>query len=285
MKKVFNGAQVTRFAPSPTGYLHIGHAFSALTAYNARGQNGTVHLRIEDIDPSRCKTEFTDAILEDLHWLGLDWETPVRRQSEHLDDYEKALRNMEIKGLLYPCFCSRSEIKTEIEQSGRAPHGPDGPIYPGICRKVSSEKRKEKIHNGEPHVQRLNMQAATAICEPLTWTDKKQGIVNAEPERFGDVVLARKDVPTSYHLAVTVDDHLQGITLVNRGSDLEPATDVHRLLQHHLGYESPTYEHHRLIRDTSGRRLAKRDQDITIRSLRDNGYTSREVIKMAGFGN
>ena len=283
MAKRKKAGQVTRFAPSPTGYLHVGHAFSALTAFHARGKGGTFHLRIEDIDPARCKPEFTDAILEDLEWLGLDWETPVRKQSEHMEDYDKALRKLEIKGLLYPCFCTRSEIKAEIERSGYAPHGPDGPIYPGICRKLSDEKREDRIDAGDPHVRRLDMQGAAAIAGPLAWKDENQGLVKAKPERFGDVVLARKDVPTSYHLAVTVDDHLQGVTMVNRGADLAPSTDVHRLLQGLLGYTPSGYNHHRLIRDTTGRRLAKRDQDMTIRALRESGYTPEEVIGMTGF--
>lgn len=283
MAKRSKAGQITRFAPSPTGYLHIGHAFSALTAFHARGKRGTFHLRIEDIDPARCKPEFTDAILEDLAWLGLDWEKPVRKQSEHMDDYDKALRKLTTKGLLYPCFCTRTEIKAEIEQSGHAPHGPDGPIYPGICKKLSDEKREDRIDKGDPHVRRLDMQGASAIAGPLSWKDKNQGLVKAKPERFGDVVLARKDVPTSYHLAVTVDDHLQEITMVNRGDDLAPSTDVHRLLQGLLGYTPPGYDHHRLIRDTSGRRLAKRDQDMTIRALRENGYTPEEVVNMTGF--
>jgi glutamyl-Q tRNA(Asp) synthetase len=283
MAKSSKAGQVTRFAPSPTGYLHIGHAFSALTAFHARGRNGTFHLRIEDIDPVRCKPEFTDAILEDLAWLGLDWETPVRKQSEHMEDYDKALGKLEIKGLLYPCFCTRSEIKTEIEQSGHAPHGPEGPVYPGICKKLSNEKREDRIDAGDAHVRRLDMQGAAAIAGPLAWKDENQGLVKGKPERFGDVVLARKDVPTSYHLAVTVDDHLLGVTLVTRGADLAPSTDVHRLLQGLLGYTPPGYNHHRLIRDTTGRRLAKRDQDMTIRALRESGYTPEEVVNMTGF--
>lgn len=275
--------EVTRFAPSPTGYLHIGHAFSALTAFHARGKGGSFHLRIEDIDPVRCKPAFTDALLEDLEWLGLSWETPVRRQSEHLEDYAAALRKIDLRGLTYPCFCSRAEIKTEIENSGHAPHGPDGPIYPGICRKLSEEKREDRIDDGEPHVKRLDMKGAAAIAGPLAWRDADQGMTKARPDRFGDVVLARKEVPTSYHLSVTVDDHLQGISLVTRGADLAPATDVHRLLQALLGYDAPTYRHHRLIKDVSGRRLAKRDQDMTIRALRESGYQPDEVIAMSGF--
>jgi glutamyl-Q tRNA(Asp) synthetase len=275
--------EVTRFAPSPTGFLHIGHAFSALTAYHARGKGGTFHLRIEDIDPVRCKDEFTDAILEDLKWLGLDWETPVRKQSEHMADYDKALKKLTLKGLLYPCFCTRSEIKTEIAKSAHAPHGPDGPAYPGICRNISDEKREDRMDDGEAFVQRIDMKGAAAIAGPLGWKDTGLGMNKAQPEKFGDVVLARKDVPTSYHLAVTVDDHLQGITLVTRGADLAPSTDVHRLLQGLLGFTPPTYSHHRLIKDTTGRRLAKRDQDMSIRALRESGYTPEEVVAMSGF--
>ena len=283
MAKNSKGGQITRFAPSPTGYLHIGHAFSALTAFRARGPNGTFHLRIEDIDPSRCKPEFTDAILEDLEWLGLDWETPIRKQSEHMDDYDIALRKLEMEGLLYPCFCTRAEIKIEIEQSGRAPHGPDGPIYPGTCKGLSNKMRRERFEVGDAHVLRLDMHRAATVTGLLAWNDENQGPVNAKPERFGDIVLARKDVRTSYHLAVTVDDHLQDITMVTRGADLAPSTDVHRLLQNLLGYSSPRYNHHHLIRDTAGRRLANRDQDMTIRSLRESGYTPEEVIALTGF--
>lgn len=274
---------VTRFAPSPTGYLHVGHAFAALSAFHARGNGGSFLLRIEDIDPGRCRPEYTDAIIEDLEWLGLSWETPVRRQSEHLADYAEALRRLDLRGLTYPCFCTRAEIKAEIENSGHAPQGPDGPLYPGTCRSLSEEKREDRIEAGESHVTRLDMKSAAAIAGPLVWHDAEQGAVKARPDRFGDIVLARKDVPTSYHLSVTVDDHLQGVTLVTRGADLAPSTDVHRLLQHLLGYHSPRYSHHRLIKDVTGRRLAKRDQDMTIRALRESGYSPGDVIAMSGF--
>ncbi|PPR12225.1 MAG: Glutamate--tRNA ligase [Alphaproteobacteria bacterium MarineAlpha11_Bin1] len=283
MVKSRTGGQITRFAPSPTGYLHVGHAFSALTAFNARGINGTFHLRIEDIDPLRCKPEFTDAIFEDLKWLGLGWETPVRKQSEHMGDYDNALHRIEMQGLLYPCFCTRSEIKTEIEKSSCAPHGPDGPIYPGTCRHLSNENRLNRMQLGDPHVYRLDMHGAATNAGPIDWNDENQSLVNAKPELFGDIVLARKDIRTSYHLAVTVDDHIQGITMVTRGVDLAPSTDIHRLLQELLGYSSPTYNHHHLIRDMKGRRLAKRDQDMTIRSLRERGYSPEDVIALTGF--
>ena len=219
MAKSTSAGEVTRFAPSPTGYLHLGHAFSALSAYHARGRGGSFLVRIEDIDPGRCKPEYAEAILEDLAWLGLEWETPVRYQSAHMDDYAKALRKLDLRGLVYPCFCTRAEIKAEIDQSGYAPQGPDGPIYPGICRKLSVEKRDDRIEAGEAHVLRLDMSGAVAVAGPLSWRDSEIGLTKAQPERFGDVVLARKDVRTSYHLSVTVDDHLQGVTLVTRGAD------------------------------------------------------------------
>jgi glutamyl-Q tRNA(Asp) synthetase len=282
-KRRTNGA-VTRFAPSPTGEIHLGHAYSALTAYfEGQGKTGRFLVRIEDIDPVRSKPEFEKAILEDLEWLGLEWEKPVRRQSKNLKDYREALDRLRRKGLVYPCFCTRKEIVAEIERSGRAPHGPDGPIYPGTCRNIDQEKAQKRIDNKETYALRLDMSRAATIVGPLTWFDRSHGKVKAQPERFGDVVLARKDAPTSYHLAVTVDDHLQGISLVTRGADLFEATHVHRLLQALLGYETPEYRHHRLLTDAAGRRLAKRDGDVTIRGLRETGYTPEEVCLMTGY--
>lgn len=282
MAKFRTAAEVTRFAPSPTGHLHIGHAYSALKAYRARGPGGSFLLRIEDIDPGRCRDEFVEAICEDLRWLGLGWEEPVRRQSEHMDDYLRAAATLERGGLVYPCFCTRSDIRLEIERSGQAPHGPEGPIYPGICRGLSSAERTAAFADGRPYARRLDVVRATATAGPLAWHDLGRGDVAARPERFGDVVLARKDVPTSYHLSVVVDDHLQGVTLVTRGEDLAPLTDVHRLLQALLDYEPPEYLHHRLITDPGGRRLAKRDRAMTIRSLRMSGHTPSDVIAMTG---
>jgi glutamyl-Q tRNA(Asp) synthetase len=200
-----------------------------------------------------------------------------------MKDYDTALRKLKIKGLLYPCFCTRKEIKAEIERSGHAPHGPDGTVYPGICRKLPEEKREDRLEKGDAHVQRIDMSGAVAIAGPLAWKDHNIGMTKAAPQRFGDVVLARKDVPASYHLAVTVDDHLQDITLITRGLDLAPSTEIHRLLQGLLGFPTPSYRHHRLIKDTTGRRLAKRDQAMTIRALRESGYTSAEVTTMSGF--
>lgn len=272
---------VTRFAPSPTGHLHLGHAYSALLAFRAaRDGGGRFILRIEDIDATRCRPEFEAAIYEDMGWLGLGWEEPVRRQSEHMADYRAALETLEGEGLLYPCFCSRADIAREIASAAHAPHGPDGPVYPGTCRRLAAAERARRIAAGEPHAWRLDMAAATARTGPLAWEDDGHGRVAAAPETFGDVVLARKDTPASYHLAVTLDDHIQGITLVTRGRDLFAATHVHRLLQALLGLDTPAYRHHPLLLDEEGRRFAKRDHALTLRALREAGHTPDDVRDM-----
>ncbi|CAA6604255.1 Glutamyl-Q tRNA(Asp) synthetase [Rhodospirillaceae bacterium LM-1] len=269
---------VTRFAPSPTGFLHLGHAFCALFAHGqAVDRGGRFLLRIEDIDPVRCKLDFETAIYEDLSWLGLTWEMPVRRQSDHLADYRQALDRLEGMGLLYPCFCSRKDIAS----SGQAPHGPDGPLYPGICKRLSLDQRAERIGAGQPFALRLEMERAVALAGALTWRDLDQGEQKARPEIFGDVVLARKDAPTSYHLAVTLDDHLQEVTLVTRGVDLFEATHVHRLLQALLGLNVPAWRHHPLLMGPSGLRLAKRDQAQSLRALRNEGLSPQAVRSMA----
>lgn len=267
---------VTRFAPSPTGHLHLGHAYSALFASEAaRRECGRFLLRIEDIDPGRCRPEFTEAIFEDLAWLGLEWEEPVRRQSEHLDDYRAALGRLEAMGLLYPCTCTRKEIADEIARAPHAPHGPEGAVYPGLCR-------GRPMEDGREAALRLDMAKALALTGPLTWHDREAGEVAADPAAFGDIVLARKDVPTSYHLSVTLDDHLQGVTLVTRGVDLFEATHVHRLLQALLGLAVPEYRHHGLLVGPDGRRYAKRDKSLTLRALREAGHTPDAVRRMAG---
>lgn len=270
---------VTRFAPSPTGYLHLGHAYSAQFAYEAaRLSGGRFLLRIEDIDQTRCRPEFEQGILEDLRWLGLRWDGAVRRQSQDLPLYEGALRRLKELGVIYPCFCTRKQIQAEIEEADRAPHGPSGEaVYPGTCRRLTEAERKRRIEAGEPFALRLDVAAALALTGPLTWTDVRGGAIPAEPELLGDVVLARKDVPTSYHLAVTVDDHLQGVTLVTRGEDLFHATHVHRLLQALLGLRTPRYYHHNLIADSTGQRLAKRNRAVTIRHLRERGWTPDHI--------
>lgn len=276
-------ALTTRFAPSPTGYLHLGHAHSALFAHDlACAAGGHFILRIEDIDAGRCQPQYSAAIEQDLAWLGLTWETPVRRQSEHFDDYAQALARLDDMGLLYPCFCTRGDIAREIEQAGAAPHGPDGPLYPGVCRHLPSEQVAERKAQGLPFALRLDMAKACAMAGPLHWTDRDAGEVAAEPAQFGDVVLARKDTPASYHLAVTLDDALQGVTLVTRGLDLFPATHVHRLLQALLDLPVPHWHHHRLLTDETGKRLAKRDRAATLRALRETGKTADEVRRMAG---
>jgi len=277
---------VTRFAPSPTGYLHLGHAYAALFAgEQARATRGRFLLRIEDIDRTRCRREFEAALLEDLAWLGLTWEEPVRRQSEHFGDYRAALDRLQGDGLLYPCFCTRAEIQAEIARAGAAPHGSDGPLYPGTCRALPPAERQRRIEAGAAYALRLDAGRAAEQARPLHWEDAVAGRVVADPALHGDVVLARKETPASYHLAVTVDDALQGVTLVTRGEDLFAATHVHRLLQALLGLPTPRYWHHRLLADPGGRRLAKRDQAQTLRALRAAGRTPEEVRAMAGIGD
>ncbi len=267
---------VTRFAPSPTGRLHLGHAHAALFARRAAGP-GRFLLRHEDIDPGRCRPDFIAEIEADLAWLGLDWERPARRQSEHLADYRAALDRL--APLLYPCFCTRRDIA----EAGGAPQGPDGPIYPGTCRRLDRGQAADRIAAGAAHAWRLDMAAALRQAPPLLFVDHGIGRVAAEPGQFGDVVLARKDVPTSYHLSVVVDDALQGVTLVTRGEDLLPATHLHRLLQHLLGLPVPDYHHHGLLTGPDGRRLAKRDRAETLADLRTRGLAPGAVRALAGF--
>jgi glutamyl-Q tRNA(Asp) synthetase len=276
---------VTRFAPSPTGYLHLGHVRSALEGWwAARQSGGRFLLRLEDIDRSRCRNEYAAAILEDLTWLGIGWDGPVRRQSEHFDDYRRTLARLERLGVLYPCFCTRREIQAEIARADGAPQGEAGPLYPGTCRKLDLADRLAKERAGLDFALRLDLARALALTGPLDWIEEGSGTperVTADPMMLGDVVLARKDVPASYHLAVTVDDALQGVTLVTRGEDLAPATHVHRLLQALLSLLTPHYRHHPLVTDAAGRRLAKRDRALTIRAMRASGIRPSEVIAQA----
>jgi glutamyl-Q tRNA(Asp) synthetase len=273
----------TRFAPSPTGLLHLGHAHSALLGWRrARNSRGRFLLRLEDIDGTRCREAFVAAILEDLAWLGLDWDGPVWRQSEHLPDYRAALDRLEAAGLIYPCFCTRAAIKAEIARADAAPHGSEGPAYPGTCRGLDAAERQRRIAAGTAFVLRLDVAKATARTGPLAWEDEIAGTVAADTLALGDVVLARKDAPTSYHLAVTVDDALQGVTLVVRGADLFAATHIHCLLQALLGLPVPRYRHHPLLTDAAGRRYAKRDQALTLRVLRAAGHTPAQIRAMAG---
>ena len=266
----------TRFAPSPTGYLHLGHAHAALYAQR---HGDSFLLRIEDIDPTRCRPDFTAAIFEDLAWLGLSWPLPVRCQSQHMADYAQALDLLRQQHLIYPCFCTRSDIA----RSGHAPHGPDGPCYPGTCRTLTAQQRQDRLASGQAFCLRLDVTRAMARTGPLLWTDRATGPQTARPEIFGDVVLARKDTPTSYHLSVVVDDALQDIGLVTRGQDLYEATHIHRLLQALLHLPTPQYDHHGLLTDAAGRRLAKRDQSQTLRALRAQGLSPQQVQTLAGF--
>jgi glutamyl-Q tRNA(Asp) synthetase len=275
---------VTRFAPSPTGYLHLGHAASALNGWlAAKRAGGRFILRIEDIDAVRCRPAYEAAIYEDLAWLGLDWERPVRRQSEHTDDYAASLERLHGLGVLYPCFCTRQAIAAEIAAATNAPHGPDGPLYPGTCRALTAAERATRINSGQPYALRLDVAAAAQLTGPLTWQEEGRGTVAVEPGKLGDAVLARKDVAASYHLAVTADDALQGVTLVTRGEDLFQATHLHRLLQALLGLAAPSYRHHILLTNAAGRRLAKRDGALALRALRLAGRSPDEVRAMAGF--
>jgi glutamyl-Q tRNA(Asp) synthetase len=236
-------------------------------------------LRIEDIDRSRCRAEYEAAIDKDLAWLGLDWERPVRRQSEHFEDYTALLARLEAAGLLYPCFCTRAEIAA----AGQAPHGLEHGAYPGTCRPLSPAQRQERIAGGQPYALRLDAAAAAGRAGPLHFTDRAHGRIAVDPFLLGDVVLARKDTPASYHLAVTLDDALQGVTLVTRGEDLLPATHVHRLLQALLGLPEPAYCHHPLLTDASGNRLSKRHGALALRALREAGVSAAEARARAGF--
>ena len=271
---------VTRFAPSPTGLLHLGHAYSALLAYEeAKKQGGIFLLRIEDIDTIRCKPEYIDAIYEDLKWLGLGWPEPVLRQSEHFERYDQFLHILEEGDLIYPCFCTRKEIQEEIAKSPSAPHGPDGVLYPGTCKYIKADIRQKRIKNGEAHAWRLHMDKAAKLTGPLTFTDRNKGEITVKPESCGDVVLARKDVPTSYHLSVVIDDAFQHVSLITRGEDLLHATHIHRILQTLFGFPEPNYFHHPLKTDQEGKRYAKRDGSMTLQDLKRTGVEITKILQ------
>jgi len=286
---------VFRFAPSPNGHLHLGHAFSALLNHDmARARNGRLLLRIEDIDRARCRPEFEAAIFEDLGWLGMTWEAGVRRQSEHFQTYRDAVDRLDVEGLVYPSFESRAEIArlvAEREKEAPWPRDPDGaPLYPGDAKHLSAAERAKRIASGIPFALRLDMERALAQAGSLEWTETgrgpggETGRIEAVPRAWGDLVLARKEMPTSYHLAVVVDDALQGITHVVRGEDLFWSTSVHCLLQALLGLPAPTYHHHRLILDSDGKKLAKSTQATGLRELRARGATPDEIRKLVGLG-
>lgn len=282
---------VFRFAPSPNGYLHLGHALSALINFElARAAGGRLLLRIEDIDQARCRPEYEAAIYQDLAWLGILWEQPVRRQSAYFDDYRAALAHLERLGLVYPSFESRSEIAQLVaarEAHAPWPRDPDGaPLYPGDARTLSPAERRRRMASGGPYALRLDMSAAIARAGPLTWTESgsggEHGSVAAAPAIWGDVVLARKDVPTSYHLAVVVDDARQGVTQVVRGRDLFQSTAVHRLLQALLDLPAPHYHHHRLVLDADGQKLSKSTRATALRALREGGASPADIRRMIG---
>jgi glutamyl-Q tRNA(Asp) synthetase len=284
---------VFRFAPSPNGYLHLGHAFSGLLNFDlARETGGCFLLRIEDIDPTRCRTEFESAIEDDLTWLGLSWEKPVRRQSEHFAGYREALEKLTALGLVYPAFESRAEIArliAEQEKQAPWPRDPDGaPLYPGTARALSPEEREQLLRSDAPYALRLDMAAACARAGELSWREHGEGpqgetgMVTARPEAWGDVIIARKEIPTSYHLAVVVDDALQGVTEVVRGQDLFWSTSVHLTLQQLLGLPQPLYRHHRLIGDAAGQKLSKSTKATGLRELRAEGVTPAEIRRRVG---
>ncbi|MCA6115917.1 tRNA glutamyl-Q(34) synthetase GluQRS [Bradyrhizobium sp. WSM 1738] len=284
---------VFRFAPSPNGYLHLGHAYSALLNFDlARRSGGRFLLRIEDIDATRCRPEFEAAIYEDLAWLGISWEMPVRRQSEHFARYRQAVEQLSGMGLVYPSFESRAEIARmvrEREASAPWPRDPDGaPLYPGAAKSLPAEERSRLLEQGLPYALRLDMAAACARANRLIWIehgegpDGETGAVSAHPEAWGDVILARKETPTSYHLSVVIDDAVQGVTDVVRGRDLFWSTSVHLLLQRLLGIPQPVYRHHRLIEDASGQKLSKSTKATGLRELRGQGATPAEIRRLVG---
>jgi len=288
-------SRVLRFAPSPNGYLHLGHAYSALLNHDrARELGGRFLLRIEDIDATRCRPDYEQAIYDDLRWLGISWQEPVRRQSEHFADYAAALAKLEGLGLLYPSFESRGELAAlvaERDRDGRWPRDPDGvPIYAGRGRKLKPAERARRRETGEPYALRLAMDAAVARAGVLTWSETgagprgETGRVTAVPQMWGDVVLARKELPTSYHLAAVLDDALQGISDVVRGQDLFWSTSIHRLLQALLGLPEPVYHHHKLILGDDGRKLSKSTPATGLRDLRSGGLTALDIRRMVGFG-
>jgi glutamyl-Q tRNA(Asp) synthetase len=287
--------RIFRFAPSPNGHLHLGHAYSALLNHDmARAAGGRLLLRIEDIDATRCRPEYEAAIYEDLSWLGVRWEPDVRRQSQHFDDYQAALDKLTAAGLIYPSFESRSEIAAlvaERERRGAWPRDPDGvPLYPGRARKMPAAERQRRRGAGDPYALRLAMDAAVGRAGVLTWNETgsgpqgQSGVVAAAPQMWGDVVLGRKDVPTSYHLAVVIDDALQSVTDVVRGQDLFWSTGIHRLLQALLGLPEPAYHHHKLILDAGGRKLSKATLATSLRELRATGATAVDIRRMVGLG-
>ena len=283
---------VVRFAPSPNGFLHLGHAYSALmNGLVAREMGGRMLLRMENIDTTRCRPEFETAIREDLSWLGLTWETPVRRQSDHFGDYARAMDRLEKRGLVYPCFCSRGDIMAAVATRPNWPVDPDGtPLYPGTCKHLPAHERSRRFGHGERASYRLDMERALAASNgALGWSEFRGGAEpreeRATPAIWGDAVLSRKDIATSYHIAVVVDDAAQGVTDVVRGEDLFMATSLHRILQVLLDLQAPNYHHHALLRDSAGQKLAKSLRAKALRTFRQDGYTRESVLARIGLPN
>ncbi|TNE57885.1 MAG: tRNA glutamyl-Q(34) synthetase GluQRS [Alphaproteobacteria bacterium] len=278
---------VTRFAPSPTGFLHLGHAYAAWVAFEfATDNHARFLLRIEDTDQTRCQPEFERAILEDLRWLGLTWQEPVRRQSEHLPLYAEYIQKLSGRGLTYPCFCSRKEI-LETSHQQNLPIGPDGPLYPGTCRMLSEKDTARRLASGDAHVLRLDLEKAlqevsSDLCfdEQGSDNDLPKGSTLVDPTNAGDIVLARKGSTTSYHASVVIDDHLQGITDVVRGRDLYSATHIHRVLQELWGFAAPRYHHHAVLVDENGRKFSKRDRDHSLQAMKKAGKTPADLKEM-----
>jgi len=285
--------ETTRFAPSPTGELHLGHAYAALIAQQAaRDTGGRFLVRMENLDQGRCEARFEAASVDDLAWLGLAWDGSIRRQSDSIGVYRAALETLAATGIVYPCFCTRGDIAREIAAMAGAPQGPDGPVYPGTCRALTTAQRQLQLARGVAHALRLDVAGAVThlgaptlhFAESGRGPAGETGQVAVQPALLGDIVLGRKDIGVSYHLAVVVDDAHQGITLVTRGEDLFGATHVQRLLQQLLGLPVPRYRHHALIRDAQGRRLAKRDRDQTLAALRASGVTPKDIRRHLGLG-
>ena len=287
-----NNQVITRFAPTPSGYLHLGHAYSAFFAERAaRSREGTLVLRIENNDKTRCLEKYEKALVDDLTWLGLSWKNPVRRQSEYTQDYLKAVSKLKDMGLIYPCFCSRKDIWNKVNLISNAPHnaviGGLGPIYPGTCRSMTLDEQENRILSGHQYAFRLDTMRAIRLVkskqECFHWEDLDYGKQAAKPEIFGDFIIARKDGAASYHLSVVIDDAAQRVDLVTRGDDLRDVTHIHFLLQKLLELKSPRYQFHRLLLDSNGERYAKRNNAQSLRELRNQGITPAQIIKNLGF--
>lgn len=272
---------VTRFAPSPTGRLHLGHALAAWEARSLADRfGGRCVLRVEDIDQTRCRPEYVDGILEDMEWLGIQFDGHMMIQSSRFAAYESALQVLKDRGMLYPCFCTRKEIAAEVAAMGGAPHECTVDSYPGTCRLLKKSQRKELLKSGKPFCWRLDCTAVADMTGPLVWSDMRFGEQVCRPEELGDVILGRKDCPASYHVAVVVDDAAQGVTHVSRGEDLFPVTGIHRALQALLGLPVPQWYHHRLVTDAAGKRLAKRDRSMSLQEMRDAGMRPEDIFRM-----